>query len=129
MCGNCCSGPAGYVLFTPEDGAAIAARLGISVERFIVEYTHDTRAGRSLAEVSTPAGLDCVFLDRTSVPGRALCSIYEDRPAQCRTWPFWKSNVSSPDAWARANARCPGINRGALVPPEQVRILRDRVDR
>lgn len=129
MCGNCCSGPAGYVLFTPEEAGAIAARLGITVERFMLRYTHDTRVGRSLAEVPTPDGLDCVFLDRVSHPGRALCSIYEDRPAQCRTWPFWRSNVSSPDAWARASARCPGINRGALVPPEQIRILRDRVDR
>jgi len=127
MCGNCCTGPEGYVLFTPEEGERIARRLGISTADFLDRFTHETEMGRSLQEVRTEHGLDCVFLDRAAVPGRAVCGIYDQRPAQCRTWPFWASNLSGPRAWTRAGRTCPGINRGQLVPPEQIRILRDRV--
>src|SRR5690606_17308169 len=96
-CGNCCSGAPGYVGFTDAEAEAIARRLGISVERFLAEYVHRTPRGRSIRDVPSK-GYDCVFLDRTSVPGKALCSIYEVRPEQCRTWPFWGSVVKSRDA-------------------------------
>lgn len=127
-CGNCCSGPAGFVLFTQEEGRKIAERLGISEVSFYDRYTKATVKGVSIAEKPTDHGYDCVFLDRESVPGKALCSIYEDRPEQCRTWPFWKSNLAHPDAWRRAKQICPGMDEGKLIPPEKIRILRDRVD-
>ena len=34
-----------------------------------------------------------------STPGRAVCSIYRARPAQCRTWPFWPENLLSKRDW------------------------------
>ena len=128
MCGNCCTGPEGYVLYTQTDAAAIAARIGISVDEFVRDYTKDTMLGRSLKEKQTEFGLDCIFLDRTTIPGKAICGIYEDRPAQCRTWPFWKSLVQSRRSWEVAKRSCPGIDRGRLIPPEQIRILRDTVN-
>jgi Fe-S-cluster containining protein len=128
QCGNCCTGPEGYVLYTAQEGAAIAARLGMTFEEFERTCTKETVRGRSLAERATPHGLDCIFLERRSVPGRAVCGIYEDRPMQCRTWPFWKSVVRSEQSWAVASRSCPGINKGPLTPPQQVRVLRDRVE-
>lgn len=124
MCGNCCSGPPGYVSFTPDEAAALARRLGISVEQFLGEYTHDTPAGRSLREVPGAFGLDCVFLDRTRVPGRAVCGVYEDRPSQCRTWPFWDTNLRTPRHWERAGRTCPGLNTGRLYTPVEIRVIR-----
>ena len=129
MCGNCCTGPEGYVLYTDADASAIAARLGITVEQFLRQYTKDTIVGRSLAERLTPHGLDCIFLDRERIPGKAVCGVYEDRPAQCRTWPFWKGIVASRRSWEQTKRKCPGIDKGPLIPPQQVRILRDTVDR
>jgi len=129
MCGNCCTGPEGYVLYTAEEAAAIAAGLGISVAEFERDYTKETMLGRSLREKLSDRGLDCVFLDRESIPGKAVCGIYEARPSQCRTWPFWKSLVQSQRAWETAKRTCPGLDRGRLVPPEEIRILRDAVDR
>jgi hypothetical protein len=128
QCGDCCTGAGGYVLFTPEEAASLARRLGVSEEEFIGRYTHDTSAGRSLREVPGEFGLDCVFLNRTTFPGRAVCGVYEDRPMQCRTWPFWKSNLASPSAWARASRSCPGMNKGRRYDVQQIRILRDKVD-
>jgi Fe-S-cluster containining protein len=127
-CGNCCTGPEGYILFTEAEGAAIAARLGLSREQFLANYTKQTTLGVSLKEKETPHGLDCVFLDRQTSPGKAICGIYEDRPAQCRTWPFWKSIVRTEASWQASSHNCPGINRGKLISPDQIRILRDSMD-
>ena len=129
LCGNCCSGPEGYVLYTGDEAEAIARRLGVSMDVFIRDYTKETMLGRSLKEKPSPAGLDCIFLDREKIPGKAVCGVYEDRPAQCRTWPFWNSIVRSARHWDAASRGCPGINTGPLIPPEQIRILRDGVDR
>jgi uncharacterized protein len=128
LCGNCCTGPEGYVLFTPEEGRAMADRLGVTPEEFGARYTKRTSLGISLREEATAHGLDCVFLDRATIPGKAVCGIYEDRPAQCRTWPFWKSVVRTPHTWTSAARNCPGINTGPLTPPQQIRILRDTVE-
>lgn len=125
-CGACCTGPPGYVQFTGAEGKAIAKRLGVSLAAFRSTYTHDTPAGRSLAERKTEHGYDCVFLDRETIPGKATCSIYEDRPMQCKTWPWWPQNLGSREAWRRAARSCEGIGRGPLVPIEHIRIERNR---
>lgn len=128
LCGRCCSGSAGYVGFTQAEAEAIATRMGISVETFIDHYTHNTPAGRSIIEKESEHGLDCFFLDRESVPGKAVCGIYEDRPAQCRTWPFWRSVVGTEHAWRKASVGCPGIDRGSrVIAPEEIRIQRAKV--
>jgi Fe-S-cluster containining protein len=127
MCGNCCTGPEGYVLVSDAEARALAARLKMSVDDFLRRHTRMTREGRSLNEYKTSFGMDCEFLDRKSVPGKAVCGVYEDRPAQCRTWPFWPSIVGSEQGWERARRTCPGIDKGKLVAPEQIRILRDTI--
>ena len=134
MCGNCCTGPPGIIAFTREEGERIAARLGISYDDFYERYTHDTPAGRSLNEVETEHGHDCVFLDRTSPEARSLrggsgggvCTLYEDRPLQCRTFPWWPQNLESERAWRRAARACEGIGKGDLVPAEAITIERQR---
>lgn len=129
LCGHCCTGSAGYVAYTDEEAGAIAAHLGLPLAEFLSRYTHGTPHGQSLTERPSEFGLDCVFLDRETVPGKAVCGIYEVRPAQCRTWPFWRSVVSSEHAWRRAGVGCPGIDRGAkVIPPEAIRIQRARIE-
>ncbi len=127
MCGNCCTGPEGYVLFSDDEGKALAARFGLSVDEFIHRYTKKTPLGRSLAEKQTSHGLDCIFLDRDKIPGKAVCGVYENRPAQCRTWPFWREIISSRASWERTKRTCPGLDKGPLTSPQQIRILRDSV--
>lgn len=128
MCGNCCTGPEGYVLVSDAEAEALARRLGLTVAEFFARYTHRTIAGRSLIETASPYGFDCVFLDREKIPGRAVCGVYEDRPAQCRTWPFWKSNLHSRARWERAGRKCPGIGTGPRYTVQQVRIERAKVE-
>lgn len=125
LCGRCCTGPEGYVLVSDPEVDALSARLGITPADFVARYTRITAEGRSLTEKDSPSGRDCIFLDREAIPGRAICGVYQDRPAQCRTWPFWPSNLRSPRDWARASAICPGIGTGPLYTPAQIRIQRD----
>lgn len=105
----------------------MAAQLGLTEKQFYRRYAK--RIGRqwSLKERRTKHGHDCVFLDRTSVPGKAVCSMYTCRPTQCRTWPFWSENLTSPETWdaVKRNTPCPGMDRGRIVPAEQIRIQRD----
>jgi uncharacterized protein len=128
MCGNCCSGPAGYVIVSDDEARALARRLKVPVKRFLDEFTLQTPEGRSLKEKPSAAGLDCVFLDRETIPGKAICGVYEDRPIQCRTWPFWPSVIRSRSSWERSKRTCPGMDKGKLHAPQQIRILRDSFD-
>ncbi len=127
QCGDCCTGPTGFVLFTMDEAQGMAKELGISVDEFMETYTRDTLAGRSLNETRTSFGYDCVFLDRDE-KGKALCTVYKARPEQCKTWPFWRSNLRSKRDWEWAESKCPGMNKGPLRDPEFIRLTRDRVD-
>jgi len=132
LCGNCCTGPEGYVLVSEAETAALASRLGLGVAAFIEGYTRESAHGRSLIERAAPEGatpgMDCIFLDRTTMPGRAVCGVYEDRPRQCRTWPFWRSNLESRRAWERAKRTCPGMDTGTLHSVQQIRVVRGVID-
>ena len=59
-----------------------------------------------MTEVLTERGHDCVFL-RDGV----RCEVYEARPIQCRTFPFWPRNLKTPEAWHEAARECEGIGR------------------
>ena len=129
LCGACCTGPAGYVGFTEAEGRAMAKRLGLNYPAFLREYAHrmkDGRDGFSLNEVKTEHGYDCIFLDRESEPGKALCSMHEVRPMQCRTWPWWPDNLKSQRAWQQTGRKCEGVGRGPIVTIDQIRIQRDQ---
>ncbi|MFO0828568.1 MAG: YkgJ family cysteine cluster protein [Phycisphaerales bacterium] len=128
QCGNCCTGRPGAVWFTPEEGRAMAAALGVSEAAFIERFTRAIGVRRSLKETKTRFGHDCVFLDRERVPGKAVCAVYATRPMQCRTWPFWPENLESPEAWAAAKASmpCHGMGHGRLHSVVEITIARDR---
>ncbi len=132
QCGNCCTGPTGFVWYTPDEAERIAAHLGISVAQFERRYARTVRGRRSLGENKTKFGYDCVFLTRDA-DGKAGCSIYPVRPMQCRTWPFWPENLASPEHYLQAARTCPGMRRGlegegTFVPIQQIRIRRDATD-
>jgi Fe-S-cluster containining protein len=111
-CGNCCTGAPGFVWVDEDETAAIAQRLGESVAQFQAVYTRVAHRGRTLRERTNG---DCVFYD--AVQG---CTIYDVRPRQCRTWPFWESNVRTPRDWQQTCRICPGAGLGDLIPAEEI---------
>jgi Fe-S-cluster containining protein len=112
QCGDCCTGAPGYVWVTQEEIDALAAQLGMNAEAFEAKYVRRVGVRRSLVEF--PNG-DCVFLD-----GQRRCTVYDARPRQCRTWPFWESNLKTPASWKRTCQACPGCGRGDIVPLEEI---------
>jgi Fe-S-cluster containining protein len=111
-CGNCCTGTPGFVWVNEEEIAAIAEFRGESVQEVAALYTRLAHRGRSLREKENG---DCVFYDR-----QEGCTIYPVRPRQCRTWPFWASNVAHPEAWQRTCEVCPGSGQGELISAEEI---------
>ncbi len=127
QCGNCCTGPSGYVWFSDEEAQAMADHVGMDVRSFHQRYARRAMGRWTLEEVRNGRGYDCVFLQEND-EGKRVCSIYPVRPTQCRTWPFWPSNVRSRADWEASAKSCPGMRvpdaRGEhFVPIEQVRVI------
>lgn len=112
QCGNCCIGAPGFVWVTEEDLSAIAAYRDEPVDEVRAMYTRTAGKGRSLREKGNG---DCVFFDRAKG-----CTIYPVRPPQCRTWPFWESNVKTPEDWVATCKVCPGSGKGELISAEEI---------
>jgi Fe-S-cluster containining protein len=145
QCGNCCTGGPGFVWISDEEIHRLAEFLKLTQEQVRLKYCRKVGGRWSLKERRTPQGnYDCVFL--TEIPAarggnkdlpagaqaplaRRGCSIYAVRPLQCRTWPFWHSNLDEPDSWARAGEKCPGLNGGTRTfSVEEIEALRDAAD-
>lgn len=123
-CGACCSGPGeGYIWLTRPEIELIAKHLKITPGQLRKKYLRRVGLRTSIIEHATTK--DCIFLQ--TVGEKKLCAIYEVRPSQCRSWPFWPENLSSANNWNKAAARCPGINRGRNYSAEKIeRIKRNR---
>jgi hypothetical protein len=113
QCGDCCTGAPGFVWVNQAEISALSRRLGLDVAEFEARYVRQVGKRKSLVEF---ANGDCVFFDGQT----RKCTVYEDRPRQCRTWPFWESNIRTPEAWRHTCAVCPGSGTGTLVPAEEV---------
>ena len=112
-CGNCCTGSTGTVSVDDGEIAGLAARLEVSVDEFREQYTRVMSDG-SISLREKP-NYDCVFYAH----GHG-CLVYEDRPTQCRTWPFWRTNVETPARWAEEAHTCPGMNKGRLYTLDEI---------
>lgn len=112
QCGKCCTGAPGYVWVNDDEIAAIADALKIPVAEMRALHTRVVHGDRSLRE---RANGDCIFYDRA-----VGCTVYAVRPRQCRTWPFWESNLDTPRDWERTCEICPGSGQGDLIPAEEI---------
>jgi uncharacterized protein len=115
QCGHCCTGSPGYVWLKEEDVEAMSKLLGLEREEFLRRYTRMAFGRLALLEHSRT--YDCVFLEGNR------CKVYEIRPRQCRTFPWWPEHLTSKEAWEEAAQRCEGINH-----PEAPLISSDRIN-
>ena len=114
QCGQCCTGSAGSVWVSQADIKRLAAFLDIPPGRFVRRYTRMVNGERIL--IDNAPSTDCVFLrDRT-------CTVYEGRPTQCRTYPWWLQNIQDEQSWREAADVCEGINHATafLVPLAEI---------
>ncbi|KAJ1484251.1 hypothetical protein T484DRAFT_1948245 [Baffinella frigidus] len=57
------------------------------------------------------SGGACIFLDE-----KGACSIYEARPTQCRTYPFWPENMGSREAYLAEEQHCDAVTPTSTPP-------------
>lgn len=142
-CGRCCQMD-GDVWLAPEEVTGLSEHLGKTEEQFLSEFTRRRLRGWTCLKQSADAARGCVFLDTAT----NQCGIYERRPVQCKTYPFWPSLLQSEEDWADeavvkdddpdSDARrwsledggCEGIRPDApVVEAETIRAKRDEARR
>lgn len=125
--GRCCvsRGQYGFVYMTATDRRQMAQVLGLATRSFTKQFCEKTDGIWHLKK--SGMGPECLFLNKKN-----QCDVYEGRPIQCRTWPFWSENLS-PKAWSKNVASyCPGVGKGPLVSAKLIAAqakAQDRADR
>ena len=114
-CLYCCSSEPGYVFLSDKDIENASSVLGVSKEEFIDIYCRYVDYGSYyMVSLKEKDNYDCIFLSKEG------CRIYEGRPTQCRTYPFWKSIMESRANWEEEKKSCPGIGKGCMVSKEEI---------
>ncbi len=116
-CGDCCTGAPGYVWLNGADIERLAAETKLPVPEFEERYVRLVGVRKSLIEFKNG---DCVFFDNQT----RKCQVYAARPRQCRSWPFWDSNLRTPETWADTCEACPGCGKGPLHQIETIETQR-----
>lgn len=101
-CGKCCTGSPGYVYLSEPDVYRLADHLQMSAKDFLEQYARKEDDVYVLRD--RPGSYDCTFLKNNQ------CSVYEARPTQCRTFPWWAYHLNDRKDWEAAAERCEGIN-------------------
>ena len=113
QCGDCCTGAPGFVWVNQEEIETFAKALKMEPDAFEKKYVRKIGMRKSLVEY--PNG-DCVFFDTE----KRNCMYYDARPRQCRTWPWWNSNLKAEEAWEETREACPGCGKGKLHTFEKI---------
>jgi Fe-S-cluster containining protein len=122
-CGGCCSGFPGYVWLSEPELERLSTNLGLDRTVFISRYTKVVRGfGPPRISLVEKQGFDCIFFDYSSDPvcTDRVCKVYDARPYQCSSYPFWKKNLVYRSDWDRTARFCPGLNRGRTYSREEI---------
>lgn len=101
-CGKCCGGAPGYVWLSEADIERLSSYLQISQEELLRK--HCRQIGNQFSLKEQTVNYNCIYLKDNK------CSVYEARPSQCRTYPFWGKNLASKQAWNETQNECEGVN-------------------
>jgi hypothetical protein len=115
-CGACCKLGGGFVYPSLEDVGFAAKHLDLSVKGFTETYM-ELHKGEYVFKNN---GDNCIFY------GENGCTIYEARPIQCRTYPFWKANLRSKYRWKMTEEECEGVGQGKLFSHEEIEAIKNQ---
>ncbi len=111
-CGECCKSRGGYdyVYVSLEERQRLAAHLGLKTAEFTRTHCEKTSGFFHLRNPQN----DCQFLSGVR------CTVYQARPEQCRSWPFWPANMKA-KTWEReVKPGCPGVGVGKLHSRQEI---------
>lgn len=100
-CGKCCKG-ATSVYVNAAESRQLADQLKMPIVDFLKSYVEE-RENTLMSLKSKPGGVGCIFLQNNK------CSVYDSRPTQCRTYPFWPDIVMGEAEWKAEASSCEGI--------------------
>ena len=111
---NCCVSREsyGYVYLSNKDILRLSKFTKLKYDDFIKLYCDKTDGFTHFKEKKKKS--KCIFLDKKK------CSVYEARPIQCRTWPFWKENMNTKKWNKEISKFCPGINKGGRISKKEI---------
>lgn len=118
-CGKCCTQETrdGSVFVESFDIEQLADHLEMTPRAFAAQFTVRSEGVDEELELVMKDGR-CCFLDE----GR--CTVYEARPQQCRSYPFFPldgfSPVESAYTWRYEKKFCPGIGKGRLYSKREI---------
>lgn len=84
--GKCCTGERGNIFADKAELERIRAFFGLEKAEFDKLYLRKVGLRLSFKEFEFEGGFACVFFDTKE----RKCGIYEFRPKQCRSFPFWE---------------------------------------
>ncbi|RDU65614.1 YkgJ family cysteine cluster protein [Helicobacter sp. MIT 14-3879] len=99
--GKCCVGESGYIFLNKNEMERIAKFLNMKFEEFTIKYIRKVGEKYSLIEKEHISGKACIFFDDDK-----QCTIYNVRPNNCRTFPFWEVFRNNPNGACR---ECIGV--------------------
>ncbi len=101
--GACCTGASGYIWAKYPEIEKMADFLNLTIEEFASNYLKKVKHRYSLVEKQLDDNnFACIFFNNELKE----CSIYDVRPRQCRTFPFWETFKNNEK---EVKNECPGI--------------------
>ena len=113
--GNCCvsRGSYGFVYLSDKDLKRFSNYFKLSIDKFKSKFCQITDGFIHLSEKKSFNG-KCIFLKNNR------CTVYESRPSQCRTWPFWNDNMNA-KVWNKdISINCPGVGKGKIIKKKEI---------
>jgi Fe-S-cluster containining protein len=120
-CSKCCRHTPGYVFLSAADLENLVAAAGLERQEFLRTFCRTVSFGvAKRVSLREKANLDCIFWENGG------CSVYEARPLQCRSFPFWSACVSSPEEWDFHARQCAGMGKGPLHSRREIESMLSR---
>jgi len=114
-CSKCCRHTPGYVFLSEADIGPLLTALGVTRHVFLNKYCRRVQFGFAhRLSLREKPNVDCILWEFSG------CSVYEARPLQCRSFPFWSSCLSSAKEWEFHARQCPGIGKGRLHSRDEI---------
>jgi Fe-S-cluster containining protein len=119
-CSTCCRFESGFVFLSEKDTSVLTDALCMKFEDFIDTYCRwiPSMNGIDKLSLKEKSNKDCIFW---ALEPNAGCLIYNSRPLQCRSFPFWSSILNNKTNWALTAKSCPGMDNGNLFSQDSIK--------